>query len=82
LLALRYFNDFQHDPDFAKHYVGLLKNGFNAPPKTLLAKFLGIDLSDARGLVANAAALIDARTNELSKLYAPSRMSGRDMSER
>jgi oligoendopeptidase F len=82
LLALRYFNDFQHDPDFAKHYVALLKNGFNAPPKTLLAKFLGIDLSDARGLVANAAALIDARTNELSKLYAPSRMSGRDMSER
>ncbi len=50
-------------------YVALLKNGFNDSPAALERRFLGIDLTDEKALVANAAALIDARTEALSKLY-------------
>ncbi len=70
LLAIAYFSDFKRDPNaFAPRYVALLKNGFNDSPAALERRFLGIDLSDERALVTNAAALIDARTAELSLLY-------------
>ena len=71
LLAIAYFTDFKRDPNaFAPRYVALLKNGFKRlKPAALERRFLGIDLSDERALVTNAAALIDARTAELSLLY-------------
>lgn len=70
LLALRYFTDLQADPaSFAPRFVAMLRNGFNAPPEVLEKRFLGIELSDEANLVANACALIDARTAMLAKLY-------------
>jgi oligoendopeptidase F len=71
LLALQYFTDFEHDPRaFSKSYVALLKNGFNASPAALEKRFLGIDLANEAGLVANASGLVDARTAMLAKLYS------------
>ena len=71
LLALQYFADLQAHPEtFPLRYVGLLKNGFNDTPAALEMKFLGIDLSNEAGLVANAAGLIGARTDLLAKLYS------------
>ena len=70
LLAATYFADFKRDPQaFAPRYVALLKNGFDASPADLERRFLGINLSDEKALVATATALIDARTAELSQLY-------------
>lgn len=72
LLALKYFTDFQRDPSgFSRKYVALLKNGFNDTPAALERRFLGIDLGDESGLVANAAALIEQRTDELERLVSP-----------
>jgi oligoendopeptidase F len=69
LLALAYFTLFERDPQtFAQAYVALLKNGFNASPAALVRHFLGINLSDERALVSNAAALIDQRTQLLAPL--------------
>jgi oligoendopeptidase F len=71
LLALAYFNQFERAPaDFSRRYVTLLKNGFNDSPAALERRFLGIDLTDERALVANAAAFIDERTQLLTKLYS------------
>lgn len=71
LLAERYFADFDRDRrTFAPRYLALLKNGFNESPATVERRFLGIDLSDERGLVENAAALIDARALVLERLYS------------
>jgi oligoendopeptidase F len=70
LLALAYFSVFQSDPNtFSKAYIALLKNGFNDSPAALVRHFLGINPSDESALVASAAALIDARTQILAKLY-------------
>lgn len=71
LLALAYFTDYERDAQgFSPQYVALLKNGFNDSPAALERRFLGIDLSDERGLVANAAGVIGARTQTLSTLYS------------
>jgi oligoendopeptidase F len=71
LLALQYFADFEREPtDFSRRYVALLKNGFNAAPAALEKRFLGIDLANEAGLVANASAFLEARTAVLSKLYS------------
>jgi oligoendopeptidase F len=73
LLALRYFDLYEHDaPAFSKRYVALLENGFDAPSPDLLRRFLGIDLGDEAGLVREASALIDARSAQLEKLYRSS----------
>lgn len=70
LLALEYLTQLERDPHgFPPRYVALLKNGFNDSPAALERRFLGIDLTDEKALVANAAALIDARTEALAKLY-------------
>lgn len=71
VLALAYFSDFERDPKaFSARYVALLKNGFNDSPTALERRFLGIDLADEPALVANAAALIDARTQLLGRLHS------------
>ncbi len=70
LLALEYFMRFERDPaGFAPRYVALLKNGFDASPAALERRFLGINLADEPALVADASALIGARTALLAKLY-------------
>jgi len=74
LLAEKYFVEFQRDPKtFSQQYVTLLKNGFNETPAVLEKRFLGIDLNDEAGLVANASALIDANTTVLSASYGSSK---------
>jgi oligoendopeptidase F len=66
LLALTYIRLFERDPQhFAERYVALLMNGFNDSPAALERRFLGIDLSDERALVADASGLISTRTEEL-----------------
>lgn len=70
LLTLEYFKQFESDRGaFAPRYVALLKNGFNDSPAALERHFLGIDLGDEPALVADASALIGARTSALAKLY-------------
>jgi oligoendopeptidase F len=62
LLALAYLHEFERDPHgFALRYVALLENGFDAPPRTLLKKFLDLDVDDVGGLVAGATAWIEER---------------------
>ena len=69
LLALEYLHRFERDPaGFAPRYLALLKNGFDAEPKALLQRFVGIDLDDADGLAADASALMDARGAALARL--------------
>jgi oligoendopeptidase F len=71
LLALRYFTEYEGRPEtFSRHYVALLKNGFNDTPAALEKKFLGIDLGDETGLVADADRFIGARTELLARLYS------------
>ena len=71
LLALRYFADYERDPKaFSQRYVTLLKNGFNDDPAALEKRFLGINLNDEAGLVADADRFIAAKTETLAKLYS------------
>lgn len=71
LLALRYFSDFERDPEaFSVRYVALLRNGFTDSPTVLERRFLRIDLGDEVGLVASSTAFIDRRTEMLSALYS------------
>ncbi|MBV8751120.1 MAG: hypothetical protein JO103_15540, partial [Candidatus Eremiobacteraeota bacterium] len=70
LLAVEYFRLKERDPDgFARRYVALLENGFDAPPETLLRTFLGIDLHGT-GLVDDAATVIRAKTGALRDALA------------
>jgi oligoendopeptidase F len=47
LLSMKYYSLFKADPAaFRSGFLGLLKNGFDAPPDALLKRFLGIDLRD------------------------------------
>ncbi len=71
MLALSYFSEFERDgPAFSKKYVALLENGFTESPTLLERDFLGIDLTDEAGMVRNASALIDRRTENLARIYA------------
>ena len=73
LLALAYLRQFEQDPrDFERRYVALLENGFDAPPRALLQRFMHIDLADGEGLVRDATATIAARTAALARLYETS----------
>jgi oligoendopeptidase F len=71
LLALGYFDQFEHGPEvFARRYVALLKNGFTDSPQVLEKKFLGIDMDDPRAMVHIASSLIERRTGDLERLYS------------
>ena len=71
LLALRYFDLFESDPQgFSHRYVALLKNGFTESPQALEKKFLGIDMNDAGTMLHVAGSLIDRRAAVLASLYA------------
>ena len=67
--ALRYFTDYEREPAaFSRRYVALLKNGFNDTPAALEKRFLGIDLHDEAGLVADAGRFIETKTDILSQI--------------
>jgi len=69
-LALRYFDLMQTNPQqFQERYFGLLTNGYDAPPDTLLQRFVGIGLQDP-ALVDGAAHVLDSWRKELEALYA------------
>ena len=70
VLALGYYAMFHADPKgFATRYAALMRNGFDAPPATLLQRFLGIDLHDPR-LVTNAIAQLERKLEALQAAYA------------
>ena len=69
LLALKYYQLYRRDgDDFMRRYIGLMKNGFDAPPEVLLKRFLNIELNDAR-LVSDALSVVEEKINLLEKSY-------------
>ena len=70
VLALRYFDLLQNNPQqFRERYLGLLMNGYDAPPDTLLQRFVGMDVEDP-ALVDGAVHVLDSWLKELEALYA------------
>jgi oligoendopeptidase F len=67
-VAAALYDRAQVDPDFGPKYSALLRRGFDADPKVLLAS-VGIQLDDP-GLIRRAIALFKAKTEELQALYA------------
>ena len=67
-VAVALYDRAQSDPDFGRKYDALLRRGFDADPKVLLAS-VGIQLDDP-GLTHRAIALFKAKTDELEALYA------------
>lgn len=69
LLALNFYAMYLQDPEhFVPRYVALMKNGFNAPPATLLKRFLDLDVHDSH-LLSNALGVIERRMDLLEKNY-------------
>ncbi|MEP6946844.1 MAG: M3 family metallopeptidase [Acidobacteriota bacterium] len=69
LLALKYFEMYKKQPQvFVPKYMALMRNGFNAPPSSLLTKFLDVGLRDPQ-LVPNAVRALDTKLDELAELY-------------
>ncbi|RPI28605.1 MAG: hypothetical protein EHM61_04565 [Acidobacteria bacterium] len=70
LLALKYYEMFTRDPNqFLPRYLGLMRNGFNAPPDVLLKRYLDIDLHDP-GLVTDAVRLLQDKVDLLEAVYS------------
>jgi oligoendopeptidase F len=71
LLALRYLDLLHRDPaEFSARYGALLRNGYDAPPDVLLARFVDISLSDPE-LIEGASGVLETFLKELNALYAP-----------
>jgi len=69
LLALNFYDMYSRDPErFVPRYLALMKNGFDAPPKILLKRFLDLDLNDPR-LITNALRVVEDKVNLLEKSY-------------
>jgi oligoendopeptidase F len=69
LLALNFYEMYSRDPErFMPRYLALMRNGFDAPPKTLLKRFLDLNLDDPR-LMTNALRVIEDKVNLLEKIY-------------
>lgn len=70
LLAARMFDMAMNDPaDFRKRYAALMAEGFDAPPKELLRKFFGREVSPAE-LVEADMVLLRKKTDDLRRLYS------------
>lgn len=70
LWAARMFDMATKQPvDFQKRYAALMAEGFDAPPKVLLRKFFGRDVSPAE-LVEADMALLRKKTSDLRRLYS------------
>lgn len=69
LLATKMFAMATTDPrDFQKRYEAMMTSGFDAPPKEILRRFFGHELSPG-DLVDADMAVISAKTAALGKLY-------------
>jgi oligoendopeptidase F len=69
LLALNFYEMYARDREhFVLRYLALMKNGFDAPPKILLKRFLDLNLDDPR-LITNALRVVEAKVNLLEKSY-------------
>jgi oligoendopeptidase F len=72
MLALKYYQMYTQNPQqFVPKYLALMRNGFNAPPTTLLKKFLNLDLKDPN-FVSDALSVVTPRLKELEELYGRS----------
>lgn len=67
-VAVALYDKAHSDADFASKYEALLRRGFDADPKVLLAS-VGIRIDDPR-LIKRAVELFKSRTEELDTLYA------------
>lgn len=57
------------DPEqFIPRYIALMRNGFDAPPTTLLKRYLDIDLNDPR-LASDAFGVTERKVNLLEASY-------------
>ena len=69
LLALNFYEIYSRDPErFVPRYLALMKNGFDAPPKILLKRFLDLELDDP-SLITNALRVVEEKVNLLDKSY-------------
>ena len=69
LLALNFYEMYSRDPErFVPRYLALMKNGFDAPPKILLKRFLDLELDDP-SLITNALRVVEEKVNLLDKSY-------------
>jgi oligoendopeptidase F len=72
LLALKFYEMYTKDPqNFVPRYVGLMRNGSDAPPAVLLKRFLGLDLRDPK-LVSDTTVILNKKLTELESLYSSS----------
>jgi oligoendopeptidase F len=70
LLALKYYELYTRDPkSFLPRYLGLMRNGFDAPPAVLLKRYLDIDLRDPR-LVTDATRQLENKVSLLEREYS------------
>jgi oligoendopeptidase F len=75
LVALNFYELYRRDPKFfVPNYLALMRNGFDAPPETLLKRFLKIDLNDPK-LIAKAMTVIEAKVKLLEASYNESEHS-------
>ena len=69
LLATKMFAMATSDPrDFQKRYEAMMVSGFDAPPKEILKRFFGHDLSPS-DLVDADMSVIKGKTAALGRLY-------------
>ncbi len=69
LIGLRLYAMYAKDPvAFAPRYVAALREGYDAPPATLLLRNFGIDLKGP-GLVGDAVTILEARVDALARDY-------------
>jgi oligoendopeptidase F len=60
LLALRYMDMLHRDPvAFEKQYALMLRNGYDAEPRELLHRFVGIGLTDSSSLIDGAVRVME-----------------------
>jgi oligoendopeptidase F len=67
--ALAVYDRLRRDPEhFAPRFVALMKNGFDAPPRDLLRRFLDMDLDDPR-TEDGVFKIIEGKVRDLEELY-------------
>src|SRR5947208_237174 len=67
LLALNFYEMYSRNPErFGPRYLALMRNGFDAPPKILLKRFLDLELDDP-SLITNALRVIENKVTLLEK---------------
>jgi oligoendopeptidase F len=81
VLALNFYEMYARDPErFVSRYIALMKNGFDAPPKNLLKRFLDLDLDDPR-LITNAVRVVEQKVSCSKRAITNSKFGVRRQSE-